>query len=129
MDNKLNIFSMNCRGLGDKKKRLDIFNWCKRKKYNIVCLQDTHFDDSMENTVKNEWGFDAVLSTYKSNARGVGIFLCNNFQYELHRSKVDVEGNYVILDITIEGKRVTLVSLYGPNTDKPSFFQTNYRYC
>ena len=38
----LNINSFNCRGLGDQKKRLDIFHWLKSSHYGITFLQETH---------------------------------------------------------------------------------------
>lgn len=114
---------MNCRGLGGGKKRLDVLNFVKQKKYAIACLQDIHIDSDQENMVRAEWGAEVVISTYRSNARGVGIFISKGIEYKMHKSKVDKEGNFVILDITVEGKRLTLVSIYGPNTDKPSFYK------
>ena len=31
--------------------------------------------------------------------------------------KADHSSNFIILDITIEGERITLVNIYGPNED------------
>lgn len=36
--------------------------------------------------------------------------------------KIDDGGNFVIIDVTIDGKRLTLVNIYGPNKDSPVFF-------
>lgn len=34
-----------------------------------------------------------------------------------------MEGNYVVLDVVIENHKLTLISLYGPNTDSPDFYE------
>ena len=39
----ITILSLNCRGLGERCKRKDLFNFLKKKDANIYCLQDTHF--------------------------------------------------------------------------------------
>lgn len=46
----------------------------------------------------------------------------NDFEYKILRSKQDTHGNFIILDLEIEGKRVTLIHLYGPNEDSPAFY-------
>ena len=50
--------------------------------------------------------------------------LNNNFEYKLHNIGTDNLGNYIIVDITIEGERMTLANIYGPNTDNDIFNQT-----
>jgi hypothetical protein len=40
----------------------------------------------------------------------------------VHNEIIDKEGNYLILDITIQEYRITLVALYGPNNDSPDLF-------
>ena len=47
----------------------------------------------------------------------------NNFEYEVHEVEKDDNGNKLLLDITIEGKRLTLINIYGPNRDDPDFYQ------
>ena len=47
---------------------------------------------------------------------------CGNFEYKVHNIRKDNLGNYIIVDITIEGERMTLANIYGPNTDNDIFF-------
>ena len=117
------ILSVNCQGLGNMGKRRDVFDYLHKKNYNIYCLQDTHFTESQENLIQNMWGHQCYFSSYTSNARGVCIFLNNNFEFTVHRKKSDLNGNYLALDITIENHRLTLISLYAPDTDTPIFFE------
>ena len=38
----LNMNSLSCRGLGNLRKRLDVFRWLKSGHYGITFLQETH---------------------------------------------------------------------------------------
>ena len=122
------IMTVNCQGLGDSSKRRDVINYLKSRKYNIYCLQDTHFKFSLEPYIQAQWGYKCIFSSYATNARGVAIMLNNNFEYEIHKQKLDVSGNFIILDITIEGERITLINLYGPNEDNPVFYENIFKY-
>ena len=51
----LHMYSQNCRGLNSFEKRRDLFQYVRKKKYDIICLQDIHIEEKMENFVKNEW--------------------------------------------------------------------------
>ena len=53
---------------------------------------------------------------------GVSILIKNTFECTVHDQICDKEGNYLILDITIQECRITFVALYGPNNDSPNFF-------
>ena len=89
---------------------------------NIICLQDTHISPKLESFIKAEWGYDAYFSSYTSNSRGVMILINNNFEQKVNRFTTDKNGNFIILDITIQSKRFTLAAIYGPNQDNPQFY-------
>lgn len=122
MAEQVSIFSQNCQGLSEVTKRRDLFHHVKAKKYNIICLQDVHINARLETFVKSEWGFDAYFSSYSTNSRGVMILMNNNFEQKVERIKTDKNGNFIILDMLIQGKKLTLVNLYGPNQDNPQFY-------
>ena len=50
------------------------------------------------------------------------ILTNNNFEYKVERVETNPNGNFIILDIKMQDKRFTLVNIYGPNEDKPQFF-------
>ena len=50
------------------------------------------------------------------------ILLNNNFQHEVGRVVKDPNGNFLIMEITIKGKKITLANIYGPNEDRPQFY-------
>lgn len=116
------IFSQNCQGLSLAAKRRDIFQYVRNKKYNIICLQDVHINSKMEPFVQAEWGYNAYFSSYTTNSRGVMILINNNFEQKVDRIITDKNGNFVILDITVQGKKLTIANVYGPNQDNPNFY-------
>ena len=50
------------------------------------------------------------------------IVINNNFDFKVEGVKTDKNGNYILLDITIQAKRITLVNIYGPNEDIQNFY-------
>ena len=69
------------------------------------------------------WGYECYFSSFASNSRGVAILFNNNFEFKVLKEKRDLNGNYLVLDIEIDKQKLTLLSLYGPNTDSPNFFE------
>ena len=113
MAEKLKIVSINCRGLADKIKRLDVFNYFRKKKIDIVCLQDIHIEQQNVDKISTEWRAEAVFSSFKSNARGVAILFNSTFDFKIIKTEVDRE--------TME-KFIAITNIYGPNRDSPEFY-------
>lgn len=119
-DTEITICSLNCQGLANFRKRRDVINYLRD--YSIVCLQDTHISLNMQNTVRNEWGFQSYFSSFNSCSRGVAILSNKNVEFKTHSKTIDPKGNFIILDIDLLGTRTTLVTAYAPNKDNPMFF-------
>ena len=77
----------------------------------------------MENDIRNEWGYEVYFNSFSSKSRGVAIFLNNNFEVKVHKKMSDETGNLLALDLTIENKRMSLITIYGPNDDTPIFYE------
>ena len=118
----ISLGSFNCRGLGEKLKRVDVFNWIKKKKIDICILIDTHCSEASEAKWKEEWGAEIVFGSVDSNRRGVAVLFSKDLCYELHDQKRILDNNALILDISFGAMRFTLVAIYGPNNDSPDFF-------
>jgi exonuclease III len=123
MNNAIRIATVNCQGLATPQKRQDVLNYYKKTGYSIICLQDTHFTYELQPYIETQWGFKCVFSSFKSNSRGVSILFNNDFEFKIHKEKGDCEGNLVALDMTVEGSRLTLLNVYGPNSDCPDFYE------
>lgn len=120
---ELKILSYNVQGLRGVSKITDVFDFLKNTNFDIYCLQETHFTDTEEKSVLNLWNGECLFNNYRSNARGVAILFGKNMEYKVHKKITDNEGNFLVVDITAQSKRFTLINIYGPNTDSPSFYQ------
>ena len=120
----IKIESINCRGIRNKGKRVDIFNKAREEHIHILCLQETHITAKDLNTIKNEWNVTFHISGNETNSGGVLIAIDNNFEYICHNNITDPHGRYLILDIELVGvARLLLINIYAPNEDEPQFFE------
>ena len=118
----LKICSLNCRGLGNFKKRRDVFNKLRREGYNIILLQDIHCKVGKENSFRNSWGKDILVAPYTHNARGVAV-LTHGVDAEFSDVIIDKEGNFIIAKVVVNKMhQFILVNIYAPNEDDPAFF-------
>ena len=51
------------------------------------------------------------------------ILLNNNSDQQVESIKTDPSGNDIILNMTMQGKKATIVHVYGPNEDDPQFYR------
>ena len=114
---------MNTQGLGDKGKRKDVINFLKSRKYSICMLQDTHFTTAEEKYIRTQWGYECFFSCHNSQSRGVATFINNTFDCKINNIEQDNNGNLLILNCKICDKNITLINIYGPNRDSPTFYQ------
>lgn len=115
---------MNVRGLNsDPKKRRDVFNWLKNQKHDIYLLQETHCTEAVMKYWESEWGYKCVFSNGTSTSRGVAVLFNNTFEHIIKKIVKDKEGRFIGIDIEFMDCKITLVNIYGPNTDDPAFFE------
>ena len=109
------------KGLSNFRKRRTIFLWCRKRKADLVFLQETHSIAATENQWRNEWGAEMISCHGSSNSRGVAILiliLIDGVDCSINRKIVDPEGRYIILKACIQDKVYVLINLYAPNKDK-----------
>jgi hypothetical protein len=122
------FISYNCQDLNDDKKRADVFQFIKEGYAYIYCWQYAHLVYSMQKHQKSLLNADCYFSFSKSNARGAAIRLKRNLNVLVHQKLIVSEGNHVVLDITVNFKRFTLIIIYGPYSDKPVIiYENNFR--
>ena len=119
----LKICSLNVRGLGERLKRRETFNWLRAKKFAIYLLQETRCSENTITTWSSKWGYKALLSCCSSASSGVAILFNNNLAFQLERSYSDAKGRFIICDIKTNEKLFTLATIYAPNDDDPAFFE------
>ena len=118
------ISTFNANGLKDLKKRRDVFCFLREQKHDIYLLQETHIKESSENFVRATWGYDLWISGNSTSENGVAILFNSTFEHKVHSVIKDPNGCYILMDIEIIDKRITLANVYGPSTgDNPDFFE------
>ena len=66
----LTIITINARGLKNKNKRHQIYGECN---YDIICLQETHWNERCMKEVEDEWRGEVFANNGDGSARGVMI--------------------------------------------------------
>lgn len=108
----------------DNFKRRDIFRKLHQAGYDIVYLQETHSQKKDELRWKNEWGGRIIFAHGTNKSCGTLILLKKSLPLKIVETIIDEdEGRYIIANINYEGNDYTLCNIYGPNSDRPQFFQ------
>lgn len=103
-------------------KRADILDYWKSHRPNILCLQDIHIDPDRQDELRNEWGYEAIICAFRSNARGVAILFNNNFEFTIKGFSEHADCHYIVVDLTIQELDFTIINIYGPNKDSPELY-------
>ena len=109
---ELKILSYNAQGIGGIRKRTDIFDFLRNTDCDIYCLQETHFTDTEERSILDLWYGECLFNNYRSNARGVAILFGKNLEYKIHKQIKHNEGNFLVIDVTAQQQRFTLINIY-----------------
>ena len=115
--------SMNCRGLGETKKRRDVMHYIRSKRFSIVFLQDTHLTLKTIPYFNTLWHGKAYHSCFSSRSRGTSILFNSNLQYSHIEDRTSDCGNYLMVACKIFSESYLLVNVYGPNEDNPIFYK------
>ena len=104
MVDTINIFSFNARGLGNKIKRIAIFEWLHSKRGDIFFIQESHSSPESEIAWREQWGGKIFFSQGESNCRGVAILIAPDTVVKIHLISHDDYGRYLLLDCTFNEK-------------------------
>ena len=118
----VNICTFNVRGIGNKIKRDQMFNWLKTQSYDVCLLQETHLLNCKIEDIKREWGDNVFLNGINSNKEGTCILINPKLNLEIVKHKIILNERLQALDIVINEKKITIINIYGPNTDNTLFF-------
>ena len=114
------VATINIRGLRDKKKRLILINWLKRKDFHIVCLQETYITEEILPDFERDFcdlGKIHFSLSDSSHARGVGILISHKLSnWKVINVNKDENGRMILLNIkNINNEVYSFGSFYAPN--------------
>lgn len=102
----IQIFSMNCRGLGDQHKRRDILSFLKQSNYDVFFLQDTHLTGRSSIFLDTLWRGKCFHSFYSSNSRGTSILFKAASPFEFLGNISTEDGNFVAVKVKLGVKYI-----------------------
>jgi exonuclease III len=111
----LSILTLNVNGLNSPIKRHHLANWIKKEDATICCLQETHLIHRNKHwlRVKGRKKIYQVSGPWKQ--AGVTI-ISDKVDF-----KQDKEGHSILIKGEIYQKEITIINLYAPNVNAPSF--------
>ena len=122
---KLDVFSLNVRGIRDQTKRRSIFSYLKDQKAKLYFLQETYSEPGDEVIWKNEWGGDMFFSHGTNHSKGVCILLHPTMTCQIEYSFRNNTGRLVLITILLNSMKLSLCNIYAPNsqTEQLEFLQ------
>ena len=115
--------SINCRGLTQQQKRRDVLNYLRGSSADIIFLQETHLSEHSIPFFNSLWPGRCYHSCKTSNSGGTTILMSPSFSYNLVSEQASKEGNFVLVVIEVNNSILTVLNVYGPNDDTPSFYK------
>ena len=114
---KLKILSYNCKGLKMGNKRRKVLQWANSIKFDILALQESHFEDCDRDKWEADWDGFIYSSCGSNNSRGVTILIRKELNCIIEHKDKDDEGRWAIIKFKALETNYTLASYYGPNSD------------
>ena len=119
---KIKVITCNVRGLADKVKRRQVFQYFRRHKYDIIFMQETHSTANTKRFWKSEWGGKTLFSHGTSNAKGVAILFARDLDVEILQCYNDYQGRSIVALVKVNEQKIALCNTYAPNEDQVEFF-------
>ena len=98
----LNICSLDVRGLGERLKRRETFNWLRAKKFSIYLLQETHCSENTTTTWSSLAAFLAPVVELQFSSTRISLF---SWKDRIRIPRADL-----------------LLVIFAPNDHDPAFF-------
>ncbi len=122
---KLNIASINVRGLGKDSKCRIIHQWLKNNDAKIVFVQETFCQKAKSSFENKNWTIKHNF-TDSAHSRGVAIMINNSLNFEILNIHKKDDARVILINAMIENVPVTLCNVYAPNDEyiRRDYFNT-----
>ena len=116
-----NLISLNVRGLRNKRKRVQMFQWLKEYHNGHNCfifLQETHSTILDETAWQNEWGSKIVFSHGSSKSCGVAIMFQMKFNFDVTKIASNIDGRKLCIELKNDNESLALLYVNAPTKNK-----------
>ena len=111
------LASINAQGLRSVDRRRAAFSFFKRKHFDIILVQETHWTDDIRQDIERDWGGEIVMSCGDNHSRGVAILFRLHLDYTIDHRHTDNNGRIATTIFTIDETTFNLIAIYAPRTD------------
>ena len=127
MSDNIAFLSNNIKGLQNKTKRINIFDYLKNKALpnGVIFMQETHSCPNDEKKWGDEFGSLLYFSHGTSNSCGVATAYIGSKKFEVLQKKTDNNGRLLILEVKIDEHIFILVNLYNANIESEQISTLN----
>ncbi|XP_055955434.1 exodeoxyribonuclease-like [Patella vulgata] len=111
--------SPNVNGFRDLLKIKNIYAYLNSFNYDIVCIQDTFWDDEFIRSFADLWDGPCFFNNFQDNKRrGVAILFKNTYKNSITQEFKDNQGRIIRVDFQCDNKDISVFSIYAPNNYK-----------
>jgi exonuclease III len=117
------MLTLNVNGLSSPIKRHHLENWIKKEDPTICCLQVTNLTERNKQWLRVK-GWKKI---YQANGHWkqtrIAIYISNKVDFKPILIKWDKEEHSILIKGEIHKKEITIINLYAPNVNAPSFIK------
>jgi len=119
IDKVYKLTTINCNGLADRPKRIQVLKWAKKHFKGIIFLQETHTNKKLEGKWRNEAGkqYHLFFSHASSAKCGVCILIPKHLLGNVIDVISDEEGRLLIIQLKMNNVIYTLCNVYAPTKE------------
>ena len=118
---KITFYTLNANGLRGPERRNHLFTWLESKKFDIILLQETGFDDNIIRNLTGNYTFYHCKAAEQQKKRkvfvaGISVLVRNTFPNILNSTQQIFpanDGRALVLHLTYGDKRFVLVNAYA----------------
>ena len=112
----IKTLTVNVRGLGNHIKRRTLFQFFKKEKCDIICLQEIHITSKCADTWKRQWSGDFYFSEGSSHWKGQ-IIMINKKLGATHCQQLCNDEIILGIKFNVDDKTFYVFNVYGPSTE------------
>uniref|UniRef100_A0A670ILN7 Reverse transcriptase domain-containing protein n=1 Tax=Podarcis muralis TaxID=64176 RepID=A0A670ILN7_PODMU len=117
----LKILTWNVNGMNEKTKRNKIVNVLKKKKLDVICMQETHVARKHKHVLVNKNLGTEFINSTEEKKKGVVTYV--NEKWEPKLICKDEDGRILGVQINFQGGKINVVNIYAPNSNRSEFFK------
>ena len=117
--NKLDLVvgSLNVRGINNEHKRISLYNWGLKHKFDMLFLQETYSCKENEPDWCKHWNGEIIFAHGTKHSKGTMILVREGLNCKIIEKMCDVNGRFIILKVDIEGQLFYMINIYAPNKE------------